>query len=149
MSTTESRAQRRAGFTLLEILVVVLIITILATVVGVNVAQHPDKARVAAARTQIVTFKTALQMYRMDGGGYPTQDQGLGALCRRPESPPVPDRYPEGGYMDATEVPPDPWGRPYVYLAPGRNGEPFEVLCYGADGEPGGEGVDEDISSSQ
>jgi len=138
----------RSGFTLLEILVVVLIITILATIVGVNVARKPAEARVVVGTAQIKTFGTALQMYRMDQGRLPTQRQGLQALCRMPELPPVPERYPEAGYLESRNLPADPWGNAYVYLVPGPDGIPYVIFSYGADGEPGGEGEDADIASS-
>ena len=137
----------RRGFTLLEILVVVLIITILATIVGVNVAKEPGKARAAAARAQLQTLRTALQLYRMEQGGFPTQEQGLNALCQKPTLPPVPERYPEGGYLDSRLVPIDPWGHEYVYLLPGSGGEPYEIVSYGSDGEPEGVGEAADLSS--
>jgi general secretion pathway protein G len=137
----------RGGFTLLEILVVVMIITILATIVGVNVAKEPARARVAAAHTQIGVFKQALQVYRMDQGRFPTQEQGLKALCQRPQIPPVPERYPEEGYLDSRNLPKDPWGHDYVYLIPGAEGVPYEIISYGAGGEIGGEGEAADISS--
>jgi len=143
-----NRNAARAGFTLLEVLVVVLIITILATIVGVNVAHRPGEAKVAAAEAQIRVFKTALNLYRMDNGDYPTQRQGLEALCRPAETEPVPRRFPQGGYLETPEVPPDPWGRPYVYLVPGPPGHAYEIVSYGADGEPDGEGEAADISSA-
>jgi len=137
------------GFTLLEILVVVLIITILATIVGVNVARRPGEARVAAAVAHLGTFRTALQMYRMEQGRFPTERQGLKALVEPSDIEPAPESFPEGGYLESFEVPQDPWGNDYVYLAPGRRGEPYEVLSYGADAEPGGEDEDADLSSSE
>jgi general secretion pathway protein G len=139
---------RRAGFTLLEILVVVMIITMLATIVGINVAKEPGRARQAKARAQIGVFRLALQRYRMDSGRLPTQEQGMQALCTRPDKPPVPERYPDEGYLDGRKIPPDPWQRDYVYLSPGPAGEPFLVLSYGADGEPGGTGEDADVTSA-
>lgn len=138
----------RGGFTLLELLIVVLIITILGGVVGVQLAGRPHQARVAAARAQLENFRLALQLYRMDQGQYPTMRQGLGALVRPSEIEPRPRRFPEGGYLERTDVPLDPWGNPYVYLVPGSQGEPFEVISYGRDGQPGGTGEDEDISTS-
>ncbi len=140
--------RRSEGFTLLELLVVVVIITILATIVGVKVAQRPAQARVAAAKAQIANFRTALQMYRMDNGRLPTVEQGLKALCQKPAIAPVPERYPEGGYLESRKVPLDPWGREYVYIVPGPDGEPYEIISYGADGEPGGDGEAADISSA-
>jgi general secretion pathway protein G len=138
----------KAGFTLLEILVVVLIITILATLVGVNVAREPGKARAAAARAQIETLRTALQIYRMEQGQVPTPEQGLKALCQKPETPPIPERYPEGGYLESVVAPKDPWGREYVYVVPGPGGLPYEIVSYGSDGQPGGKGDAADISSA-
>jgi general secretion pathway protein G len=136
-----------SGFTLLEILVVVLIITILATIVGVNVIPGLGKANVAAATAQIREFKTALKLYRMDNGSVPTQQQGLSALCRKPDIPPLPVKYPDEGYIDGRSVPLDPWGREYIYLSPAADGSAFEVVTYGSDGEPGGDGTAADISS--
>jgi general secretion pathway protein G len=140
--------KRSQGFTLLEILVVVLIITILATVVGVNVARRPGEARLAAAGAQLRVFKTSLQLYRMDHGQFPTQQQGLRALCEKPVTPPVPEHYPQGGYLDSAALPADPWGHDYVYLVPGPQGQPYEVVSYGSDGEPGGEGEAADLSTA-
>ena len=137
-----------AGFTLLEILVVVMIITILATIVGLNLAKEPGKARIAKAKATIGILKTALQRYRMDHGRLPTQEQGLQALCAKPERPPVPEQYPEGGYLDSREMPLDPWKHEYVYLCPGPSGEAFLIVSYGADGEQGGTGEDADITSN-
>ena len=137
----------RDGFTLLELLVVVLIITILGAIVGVQLADEPHKARVAAAQAQIGNFKLALNRYRMDSGRLPTQRQGLMALCELPTVDPVPRTYPEYGYLESRMLPLDPWGNPYVYLIPGRDRQPFEIVCYGADGEPGGDGKGADISS--
>ncbi len=138
----------RAGFTFLEILVAVLIMMILAAVVGINIAGRPGEARIAQARTQIRILQTAIETYRADHGWIPTQAQGLDALCRAPQQPPLPRRYPDGGYLLSPAVPLDPWGRPYIYLTPGRKGEPYEILTYGADGEPGGTGENAELSSS-
>jgi general secretion pathway protein G len=138
----------RSGFTLLEVLVVVMIITILATIVGLNLAKEPGKARVAKAKATIGILKTALQRYRMEHGRVPTQEQGLQALCTKPERPPIPESYPDGGYLDSQQVPLDPWKRDYVYLCPGPAGETFLIISYGADGEPGGTDEDTDITSN-
>ena len=137
-----------AGFTLLEILVVVLIITILATVVGVNVAKRPGEARQAVAEAQIQNFKTALQLYQMENGRYPTQRQGLWALCVPSDTEPRPTKFPEGGYLASAILPQDPWKHDYVYLVPGPPGFAYEIVSYGADGEPDGEEEDRDISSA-
>lgn len=140
--------RKRDGFTLIEILVVVLIISILAGIVGVSVLRHPGEAKVAAARLQIKNFKSALKLYRMEQNRYPTQEQGLEALCVKPAVSPVPERYPEDGYLDSRKVPGDPWNRDYIYILPGRQNEPYEVICYGSDGEVGGVNDAADISSS-
>ena len=142
------RERQKGGFTLIEILVVVLIITILAGLVGVNVLHQPGKARVSAARMQLQQFKTALQLYRTEQGQVPAQSQGLDALVAPPAGQPPKAPFPEGGYLDSLNVPLDPWNNPYIYLAPGRHNESFEVISYGSDGEPGGSGEAADLSSS-
>ena len=141
-------AATRRGFTLVEILVVLAIISLLAGVVVVNVAPNLNLGNQGKAKAQIQTFATALQTYRVAHGRYPTQDQGLDALVQCPTLPPVPQNYPEGGYLASRTLPLDPWGNPYLYLVPGRQNEPFEIFTYGADGEPGGTGADADISSA-
>jgi general secretion pathway protein G len=142
------RRAARSGFTLIEILVVVMILAILATVVGVQVIPRLGDARRTAAQTQLATFKTALNLYRMDNGLYPTQRQGLDALCRMPEEEPRPRNYRAEAYLESRQAPLDPWGRPYIYFQPGRDGAPYEIVSYGADGRPGGEGENAEVSSS-
>jgi len=127
---------------------VIMIITILASIVSVNVLRKPGEARVSAARMQIKQFQTAIQLYRTEQSHIPTQEQGLEALVAKPTSDPIPPRYPEEGYLDSRKLPADPWKNDYIYLAPGRNGEPFEIMSYGSDGEPGGDGEAADISSA-
>lgn len=138
----------QAGFTLIEILVVVAIIAILAGIVAVNVLHKPGEARVAAASIQIKQLATALRLYRTEQGVFPTQAQGLEALVVASTSEPRPRVFPPEGYLEGRSVPADPWGEPYIYLIPGRNGEPFEVISYGSDREPGGEGNATDLSSA-
>lgn len=149
MARVPSPAARRrtGGFTLLEILVVVMIITILAAIVGVKVADKPGLARVAQAKAQMASFRTALQLYQMKHGNYPTQEQGLKALCEKPTVPPVPANYPTAGYLESRNLPKDPWNRDYVYLVPGSKGAPFEIITYGSDGEPAGQDEAADITS--
>ena len=142
------RTNTRSGFTFLEVLIAMLIVSILGGVVGLSLYQYVRKAKVEAARAQIKTFQTALQVYRTEQGRFPTQEQGLLALCVKPAGDPVPATYPDEAYLDSREVPKDPWGHDYVYLSPGRNGEPYEIIAYGSDGEPGGEGEAADLSSS-
>ncbi|MCC7176625.1 MAG: type II secretion system major pseudopilin GspG [Bryobacterales bacterium] len=134
----------RAGVTLIEMLVVLVIIGLFASYVGLRLWPQADKARVTAARAQITSFMSALDTYKMDVGVFPTSEMGLQALRVRP--PNVPQW--SGPYL-AKDIPPDPWGRPYVYRYPGQNGEDPEVLSYGADGQPGGEGINADIVSWQ
>lgn len=139
---------RQDGFTLIEILVVIVIITILASIVTVNVLRKPGEARVAAARMQLGQIKSALQLYRMEQSRVPTESQGLRALVAPAEEGPLPRNFPAGGYLDSPNLPTDPWGGEFIYLVPGRQGEPFEIISYGRDGEPGGDGEDADLSSS-
>ncbi len=139
---------RTSGFTLLELLVVILIITILGTVVGIQLAGKPHEARVAAATAQLENFRMALKMYRMDNNGLPTQRQGLQALVEASTIDPMPRKFPAEGYLERRTLPLDPWGNDYVYLIPGSRGETYEVICYGGDGEPGGEGEASDISTA-
>lgn len=140
---------KRSGFTLIEILIAMTIIGILSGVVGLSVAGHLRKAKQEAARAQIKTFQTALQMYKAAHAQVPTMSQGLEALCGAPVVPPVPRDYPPEGYLESRNLPGDPWGNPFVYLVPGRKGEPYEILSYGADGDEGGVGEAADISSVQ
>ncbi|MBV7394475.1 type II secretion system major pseudopilin GspG [Mameliella alba] len=133
-----------AGFSLLELMVVVVILSILALVIVPRVIDRPDQARAARAQSDIAAIQAAINLYRLDNFRYPTTDQGLAALVTRPASEPVPQNWATGGYMD--RVPQDPWGRPYQYLQPGVHGD-FDVFTYGADGVPGGTGADADIGS--
>ena len=137
----------RGGFSLVELLVVIIIITILAGVVAVGLMDAPGKAKKAAARSQLDALYTALTRYNLDNGNYPSQQQGLEALVTKPTSAPVPGQYPQYGYLETRSLPQDPWGNPYIYLVPGRD-VPVEVICYGSDGEPGGEGDAADLSSA-
>ncbi len=140
----------RAGFSLVEVLVAITIMVVLSSVVGVVFLREPGRARQAAARAQIERFQLALQMYANDNGMLPTERQGLEALVRQPEIAPFPPNYPErGGYLDTTRLPLDPWGNPFDYRVPGRDGQPYEIISYGRDGLPGGEGEDAEISSAR
>lgn len=137
---------RRAGFSLIEVLVVIVIITVLATVVAVNLLGAPDDAKAAATRATIQNVKTALEKYHLDQGFFPSQQQGLGALVERASSAPAPKKWPEGGYLD--KLPADGWNAPLSFLVPGRNGRRYEVFSLGKDGQVGGDGPNADISSS-
>ncbi|MDT8438345.1 MAG: type II secretion system major pseudopilin GspG [Wenzhouxiangellaceae bacterium] len=133
-----------AGFTLIEILVVVVIIGILAAVVVPRIMDEPDRARQVKARQDIEALVTALNMYRLDNFIYPTTSQGLDALVRRPSGLSDPSRWREGGYLE--RLPRDPWGREYLYLHPGVHGD-IDVWTHGADGQPGGNGINAEIGN--
>lgn len=141
---TPARRSAARGFTLIEIMVVIVILGVLAALVVPRVLERPDEARAVAARSDIASIMAALKLYRLDNQRYPTTDQGLAALVTRPEAPPVPPNWKPGGYLE--KLPKDPWGRPYQYLNPGLKGE-IDVMSYGADGQPGGTGPDADIGS--
>lgn len=132
------------GFTLLEVMVVVVILGILAVLVVPKIISRPDEARVLAAKQDIASLMQALKLYRLDNQRYPATEQGLQALVSKPTSAPLPPNWKEGGYLD--RVPLDPWGNPCQYLNPGVHGE-IDVFSYGADGAPGGQGNDADIGS--
>ena len=133
-----------AGVTLIEMMVVLVIIAIVAGLIVPNVIGRPDEARATVARTDLRTIAASLEMYRLDNRAYPTTAQGLAALIERPASPPIPTNWSEGGYL--AQLPTDPWGNPYVYGAPGDSGA-YDLASLGADGQPGGEGLDADILS--
>ena len=132
------------GFTLIEIMVVIVILGVLAALVVPRVLDRPDEARGVAARADIGTIVSALKLYRLDNQRYPTTEQGLAALVAKPEAAPVPPNWKPGGYLE--RLPKDPWGRPYQYLNPGLKGE-VDVYSFGADGQPGGTGIDADVGS--
>ena len=146
---SRARARRlgllRRGFTLIEILVVIVVIAILATLVAPNVFQHVGAAKDATAKSQIEMLGAALDAYRLDNGRYPTTEQGLVALWEKPTiDPPLNWKAP---YL-RKPVPSDPWGRAYVYLFPGQvNTQGYDLVSYGADGKAGGEGEDADVTS--
>ncbi len=132
------------GFTLLEVMVVVVILGILAALVVPKIISRPDEARVTAARQDIASLAQTLKLYRLDNQRYPTTEQGLQALVAKPTSAPVPPNWKAGGYVERLAK--DPWGNPYQYLYPGTRSE-VDVYSFGADGAPGGEGNDADIGS--
>jgi len=135
---------RLRGFTLLEVMVVIVILGILAALVVPNIISRPDEARVIAAKQDIASLMQALKLYRLDNQRYPTTEQGLQALVARPTTSPVPPNWKAGGYVE--RLPRDPWGNPYQYLNPGVRGE-IDVFSLGADGAPGGEGTNADVGS--
>jgi general secretion pathway protein G len=139
-----AKRERSAGFTLLEIMVVVVILGILAALVAPNVIRRIDDANVTKAKQDIRAFETALNLFRMDNFRYPTTEQGLQALVTRPNDPNV-RVYPEGGYVRSLQK--DPWGNDYAYIAPGTRGGDYDLYTLGADNQPGGEGPDADIGN--
>ena len=141
-NTAEAPGAR--GFTLLEVMVVVVILGILAALIVPKIVSRPDEARLVAAKQDIASLMQALKLYRLDNRSYPTTEQGLQALVSKPASAPQPVNWKSGGYLE--HLPRDPWGNPYQYLNPGQHGE-IDVFSFGADGTPGGEGNDADIGS--
>lgn len=139
-------SNRSAGFTLIEIMVVIVIIGLLAALVAPRVLSRPDEARAVAARQDIATILQSLKLYRLDNQRYPSSEQGLQALVTKSTVAPIPPNWKGGGYLE--RIPVDPWGHPYQYLNPGLHGE-IDVFSLGADGAPGGEGIDADIGSWQ
>lgn len=132
------------GFTLIEIMVVVVILGVLAAIVVPKIMDRPDQARVVRARQDIRALASALALYRLDNLNYPSTEQGLEALVAKPADGPLPARWKSGGYLD--RLPKDPWGRDYLYLAPGRHGE-FDLWTQGADGQPGGDSYAADLGN--
>ncbi|WP_374512464.1 type II secretion system major pseudopilin GspG [Niveibacterium sp.] len=143
MSNTRNY-RRAAGFTLIEVMVVIVILGVLAALIVPKVMGRPDEARAVAARQDIAAISQALKLYKLDNRKYPTTEQGLQALVQKPTVSPVPDNWKAGGYLD--KLPKDPWNSPYQYLSPGVHGE-FDVFSFGADGQAGGEGNDADIGN--
>ena len=138
--------KKTAGFTLIEIMVVVVIISVLIGLVAPNILGRVDEARVTAAQTDIATIEQALEMYKLDNHNYPTTDQGLQALVQAPTSSPIPKKWNPTGYLKKSKLPLDPWGNEYQFLSPGSAGA-FDLYSLGADGREGGEGYDSDIGN--
>lgn len=136
--------KRHSGFTLIEVMIVIVILGVLAALIVPKVMGRPDEARAAAARQDIFTIMQSLKLYKLDNRRYPTTEQGLAALVQKPSQAPVPQSWSAGGYLE--KLPNDPWGQPYQYLNPGLHGE-IDVMSFGADGQPGGHGADADIGN--
>ena len=134
------------GFTLLEIIVVVFILSLLAAIVAPRIIGRTDDARIAEAKIQIKNFETALKLFKLDNGFYPATEQGLASLVEKPTVGQIPQKYREGGYLEQRRIPADPWGNPYIYISPGLYGD-FDIISYGANGKEGGEGKDADIKN--
>jgi len=135
------------GFSLIELMVVLVILGLLATMLVPRIMDRPDEARVTKAKADIRALQTALRFYKLDNGRYPTTEQGLDALVEKPDTPPEPRNYRQGGYLEAQSIPTDPWGLEFIYRSPGDDEREYEIISYGADGEEGGEGFDADISN--
>ncbi len=134
------------GFTLIELMVVIVILSILAVWVAPKIMGRPEQAKQVKAKVDIGGFETALKLYKLDSGMYPSTEQGLEALAEQPSAGRLPKNWRPGGYIEKGKIPKDPWGNDYVYLSPGLHGD-YDIISYGADGEPGGENYDKDINS--
>ncbi|MBA3016627.1 MAG: type II secretion system major pseudopilin GspG [Proteobacteria bacterium] len=140
------RQNSNRGFTLLEIMVVVFILSLLVAIVAPRIIGRTDDARVTGAKIQIRNFETALKLFKMDNGFYPDTQQGLEALIEIPAAGRIPHNYKEEGYWEEKQIPLDSWGNPYIYVSPGLHGD-FDIMSYGGDGKEGGEGKDADIKN--
>ena len=145
MRPEEKKKRREAGFTLVELMVVIVIIGLLATIVALNVLPSGDTARIQKAKADIAQIEGGLELYKLQNMTFPNTSQGLNALVTAPAGLTDPSRYQRGGYLK--KLPNDPWNRPYQLTVPGKAG-PFDIISLGGDGAPGGSGEDADISSS-
>ncbi|MBI4847059.1 MAG: type II secretion system major pseudopilin GspG [Nitrospirae bacterium] len=136
----------QTGFTLIEIMVVMIIISVLAALVVPRLMSRLDDAKVQEASIQIKNFETALRLYKTDNGFYPSTEQGLQALITIPSTGQIPEHYRQGGYLEKKNLPKDPWGNEYIYISPGTQGD-YDIITYGADGQPDGEKYDSDITN--
>ncbi|MGD9807248.1 MAG: type II secretion system major pseudopilin GspG [Deferribacterales bacterium] len=134
------------GFTIIEVLVVIVILGILGSLLVPKFLDKPDEARVAKANLDIKAIESALKIYKLENSVYPTTEQGLEALIRKPEVEPIPKNYKRGGYIEENSIK-DPWDNDYVYRSPGEDDRDYEIISYGADGKEGGEDFNTDIKS--
>jgi general secretion pathway protein G len=145
MNMRQNNKKRSGGFTIVEIMAVIIIIGLLAMVVVRNFAGQTDKARVQTTKASLRALDEAVMQFKMDTGRYPTEDEGLLVLIEQPSDV---ENYPEGGYLRSTELPLDAWKNEFLYIRYPESGKPYEILSYGADGEEGGEGYDADLRST-
>lgn len=141
-----NKLTNRGGFTLIEIMVVVVILAMLAAIVGPRLMGRTDDAKVTDARVQIKNIETALKLYKLDNGSYPSTEQGLGALVAKPTVGVIPKSYKDGGYLESKKMPKDPWDNDFLYVSPGEHGD-YDLFSYGSDGAKGGDGKNADITS--
>ena len=134
------------GFTLIELMVVIVILGILAGLIIPRIMGRPEEAKQLKAKMTIESLETALNLYKLDNGGYPDTEQGLQALIEKPDTGNIPKKWREGGYIEKGRLPKDPWGNDFIYLSPGTHG-PYDIISYGYDGVPGGEDKNKDINS--
>ncbi len=143
----KTKKNRQAGFTLIELMVVIVILGILAAYIAPKMVGRTDDAKIIKVKMDIVSFETALKLYKIDNGYYPGTEQQLIALVKAPETGNMPKKWRKGGYLEKKKIPKDPWGNDFLYLSPGIHGD-YDITSYGADGIPGGDkDIDKDINS--
>ena len=142
----KTQLRGNSGFTLIEIMVVIVILSLLAVLVAPKIIGRTDDAKVADAQVQIRNLESALKLYKLDSGNFPSTEQGLQALLTKPATGVIPKNYREGGYLESTSIPQDPWGNDYAYISPGEHGD-YDLYSMVADNARGGEGKDADIES--
>jgi general secretion pathway protein G len=140
------KTQDNRGFTLIELMVVIVVLGLLAGIIAPKIIGHVDEAKIGTAKSNIASFETALKMYKLDNGSYPETEQGLQALVEAPTSGTIPKKWRKGGYLEKKAVPKDPWGNDYIYISPGVHGD-YDISSYGKDATAGGEDEDKDINS--
>lgn len=146
LDSKETDPMNQKGFTLIELMVVIVILSILAVYVAPRLMGRPEQAKQVKARVDIQAFETALKLYKLDNGTYPTTEQGLNALIQPPDTGKPAKNWREGGYMEKNKIAKDPWGNDFVYLSPGLHGD-YDIISYGADGVAGGDGYNQDINN--